>query len=163
MRCTAPILPMMSSSNGRPVADPAPADTRAISRGHLSIDQMLAIGRWLLRNKVSLPHGISGHGLTLKVAVFGRAMGWPQAGAKTPETLRRCVGRRPAENARWRGLLEAKQEKPGGGVSSGLSVVGESVALLKTGLRRRQRILEDMNKWFPSFVRQDRARAVRRR
>jgi hypothetical protein len=31
-----------------PLADPA---------GHLSIDQKLVIGRWLIRNKASLPHG----------------------------------------------------------------------------------------------------------
>lgn len=26
-------------------------------RGHLSVDQKYAIGRWLLRNKAALPHG----------------------------------------------------------------------------------------------------------
>ena len=50
-------LALMSSANVAPLADPAPADTRTIPRGHLSIDQKLAIGRWLLRNKASLPHG----------------------------------------------------------------------------------------------------------
>lgn len=50
-------LALMSPSNVVPLADPAPADTRAIPRGHLSINQKLAIGRWLLHNKASLPHG----------------------------------------------------------------------------------------------------------
>ncbi|MBM2715324.1 DUF3102 domain-containing protein [Mesorhizobium caraganae] len=50
-------LALMSPSNVVPPADPEPADTRAIPRGHLSIDQKIAIGRWLLRNKASLPHG----------------------------------------------------------------------------------------------------------
>ncbi|MER9524115.1 DUF3102 domain-containing protein [Mesorhizobium sp. M0292] len=50
-------LALMSPSNVVPLADPAPAETRVIPRGHLSINQKLAIGRWLLRNKASLPHG----------------------------------------------------------------------------------------------------------
>lgn len=49
-------LTLMSPSNlDRP--DPEPADTRANPRGHLSIDQKMAIGRWLLHNKASLPRG----------------------------------------------------------------------------------------------------------
>lgn len=50
-------LALMSPSNVVPLADPAPADTRAIPRGRLSIEQKLAIGRWLLHNKASLPYG----------------------------------------------------------------------------------------------------------
>jgi hypothetical protein len=30
---------------------------QVIPRGHLSIDQKMAIGRWLLHDKASLPHG----------------------------------------------------------------------------------------------------------
>ncbi|AID29274.1 DUF3102 domain-containing protein [Mesorhizobium jarvisii] len=37
---------------------PEPAtEQRAIARGHLSVDQKLAVGRWLLRVKAQLPHG----------------------------------------------------------------------------------------------------------
>ncbi|MER9590922.1 DUF3102 domain-containing protein [Mesorhizobium australicum] len=50
-------LALMSPSNVVALADPTPADTRVIPRGHLSIEQKLAIGRWLMRNKASLPHG----------------------------------------------------------------------------------------------------------
>ncbi|ESY62491.1 hypothetical protein X742_32850 [Mesorhizobium sp. LNHC232B00] len=50
-------LALMSPSNVAPLADPEPADTRAIPRGHLSDGQKLAIGRWLLHNEASLPHG----------------------------------------------------------------------------------------------------------
>ncbi|BAB53740.1 msr8103 [Mesorhizobium japonicum MAFF 303099] len=47
----------MSPSNVVPLAEPAPADTRAIPRGHLFVDQKLAVGRWLLKVKARLPHG----------------------------------------------------------------------------------------------------------
>jgi len=47
----------MSPSNVVPLGDPAPADTRAIPRCHLSVDQKLAVGRWLLKVKAQLPHG----------------------------------------------------------------------------------------------------------
>ncbi|ANN59641.1 hypothetical protein A9174_24940 [Mesorhizobium loti NZP2037] len=50
-------LKLMSPSNVVPLADPAPAETRAIPRGHLSVDQKLAVGRWLLKVKASMPHG----------------------------------------------------------------------------------------------------------
>ncbi|ESY70012.1 MULTISPECIES: DUF3102 domain-containing protein [Mesorhizobium] len=50
-------LALISPSNVVPLADPPSADTRAIPRGHLSIHQKLAVGRWLLHNKTSLPHG----------------------------------------------------------------------------------------------------------
>ena len=40
-----------------PLAEPAPADTRAMPRGHLSVDQTLAVGRRLLKFKARLPHG----------------------------------------------------------------------------------------------------------
>ncbi|ESZ46254.1 hypothetical protein X731_16345 [Mesorhizobium sp. L2C054A000] len=50
-------LALMSPSNVTPLHDPAPAATRAIPRGHLSDRQKLAIGRWLLHHKASLPHG----------------------------------------------------------------------------------------------------------
>jgi hypothetical protein len=50
-------LALMSPANVAYLADPAPADTRVIPRGHLSIDQKMAIGRWLLHHKASLPHG----------------------------------------------------------------------------------------------------------
>ncbi|MGY2995838.1 hypothetical protein [Mesorhizobium sp. URHB0026] len=50
-------LTLMSPSNVVVPADPGPADTRVIPRGHLSIDQKLAIGRWLLHIKAELPHG----------------------------------------------------------------------------------------------------------
>ena len=48
---------LMSPSNVVPLADPAPAETRVIPRGHLSLEQKLAVGRWLLHHKASLPHG----------------------------------------------------------------------------------------------------------
>ncbi|RUU77658.1 hypothetical protein EOD03_21805 [Mesorhizobium sp. M7A.T.Ca.TU.009.01.1.2] len=50
-------LALMSPSNVAPLADPVPANTRAIPRGHLSDGQKLAIGRWLQHHKASLPHG----------------------------------------------------------------------------------------------------------
>ena len=50
-------LALMAPSNVVPLADPAPAYTRAIPRAHLSIDQKLAIGRRLLRNKAALHYG----------------------------------------------------------------------------------------------------------
>ncbi|QKD17958.1 DUF3102 domain-containing protein [Mesorhizobium sp. NZP2077] len=50
-------LALMSSANVVPLADPLPADTRAIPRGHLSLEQKMAIGRWLLHQKATLPHG----------------------------------------------------------------------------------------------------------
>ncbi|WP_224689929.1 DUF3102 domain-containing protein [Mesorhizobium sp. B283B1A] len=50
-------LALLSPSNVAPLADPEPADTRAIPRGHLPGEQKLAIGRWLLHQKASLPHG----------------------------------------------------------------------------------------------------------
>jgi DUF3102 family protein len=50
-------LALMSPANVAHPADREPADTRAIPRGNLSIDQKLAIGRRLLRNKASLPRG----------------------------------------------------------------------------------------------------------
>ncbi|MER9588554.1 DUF3102 domain-containing protein [Mesorhizobium australicum] len=50
-------LALMSSANVVPLADTAPADTRAIPRGHLSLEQKLAIGRWLIHNKAALHHG----------------------------------------------------------------------------------------------------------
>lgn len=49
-------LMLMSPSNAARAEEP-PADTRVIPRGHLSIDQKLTIGWWLLRNKASLPRG----------------------------------------------------------------------------------------------------------
>ncbi|MER8431382.1 DUF3102 domain-containing protein [Mesorhizobium caraganae] len=50
-------LALMSPSNVVPLADPEPAETRVIPPGHLSVEQKLAIGRWLLHHKASLPHG----------------------------------------------------------------------------------------------------------
>jgi hypothetical protein len=50
-------LALMSPSNVASLADLGPADTRVIPCGHLSIDQKMAIGRWLLHHKASLPHG----------------------------------------------------------------------------------------------------------
>ena len=50
-------LALMSPSNVVPLADPAPAETRVIPRGHLSDGQKLAIGRWLLHQKATLPRG----------------------------------------------------------------------------------------------------------
>ncbi|BCG72681.1 hypothetical protein MesoLj113a_38390 [Mesorhizobium sp. 113-1-2] len=50
-------LKLMSPSNVVPLGDPAPAETRSIPRGHLSVDQKLAVGRWLLKVKAQLPHG----------------------------------------------------------------------------------------------------------
>jgi hypothetical protein len=48
---------LLSPSNVAPLADPEPADTRAIPRSHLSDPQKLAIGRWLLHTKASMQHG----------------------------------------------------------------------------------------------------------
>lgn len=50
-------LAPMSTANLAPLADPLPVDTRMIPRGHLSIDQKMAIGCWLLRNKAAFPRG----------------------------------------------------------------------------------------------------------
>jgi hypothetical protein len=49
-------LALMSSSNMDSLVR-EPAETRLIPRGHLSLEQKLAVGRWLLHNKASLPHG----------------------------------------------------------------------------------------------------------
>ncbi|ESZ17697.1 hypothetical protein X735_09880 [Mesorhizobium sp. L2C085B000] len=62
-------LTLMSPSNVTPLADPAPADTRVIPRGHLSDGQKLAIGRWLLHHKASLPHGHFGPWLDKQVGL----------------------------------------------------------------------------------------------
>ncbi|SJM33028.1 DUF3102 domain-containing protein [Mesorhizobium delmotii] len=65
-------LALMSPANV--AADREPAETRALPRGHLSIDQKLAIGRRLLQAKASLPHGHFGpwleqqKGLSLSMA-----------------------------------------------------------------------------------------------
>ncbi|WP_133116230.1 hypothetical protein [Mesorhizobium wenxiniae] len=49
-------LMLMAPSNmERPASEPV--EPRAVPGGHLSIDQKMAIGRWLLRNKAALPHG----------------------------------------------------------------------------------------------------------
>jgi hypothetical protein len=86
-------LMLMSPSNAARAEEP-PADTRVIPRGHLSIDQKLAIGWWLLRNKASLPRGHFGPWLDrqegLSRSMARSAWLWPQAGAKTREALRRC-------------------------------------------------------------------------
>lgn len=50
-------LKLMSPNNVVPLGDPVPAETRAIPRGHLSVDQKLAVGRWLVKVKASMPHG----------------------------------------------------------------------------------------------------------
>jgi hypothetical protein len=50
-------LALMSPANIASLADREPAEIRAIPRGHLSIEQKLAIGRWLVKTKASLPHG----------------------------------------------------------------------------------------------------------
>jgi hypothetical protein len=46
-------LALMSPSNVASLADLGLADARVIPRGHLSIDQKMAIGRWLLHHKAS--------------------------------------------------------------------------------------------------------------
>ena len=66
-------LAPMSPANLAPLADPLPVDTRVIPRGHLSIDQKMAIGCWLLRNKAALPRGHFGPRLD-KQQVLSRSM-----------------------------------------------------------------------------------------
>lgn len=68
-------LALMSPSNVAPLANPLPADTRAIPRGHLSIDQKMAIGRCLLHHKASLPHGHFGLWVE-KQKGLSRSMAW---------------------------------------------------------------------------------------
>ncbi|TIN30350.1 MAG: hypothetical protein E5Y31_07905 [Mesorhizobium sp.] len=81
-------LALMSPSNVAPLADPEPADTRAIPRGHLSNGQKLAIGRWLLHTKASLPHGHFGpwvekqEGLSRSMALQCMALGHRDAGGR---------------------------------------------------------------------------------
>lgn len=48
---------LMSPANLAPLADPKPAEPRAIPRGHMSVDLKLEVGRRLLAVKASLPRG----------------------------------------------------------------------------------------------------------
>jgi hypothetical protein len=58
-------LALMSPSNVASLADLGPADTRVIPRGHLSIDQKMAIGRWLLHHKASSLRPMAGQATRL--------------------------------------------------------------------------------------------------
>lgn len=50
-------LALMSPANVAPLADPVPAETRMVPRGHMSVDLKLEVGRRLLAVKASLPRG----------------------------------------------------------------------------------------------------------
>jgi hypothetical protein len=90
-------LALMSPSNVMPLADPAAADTRVIPCGHLSIDQKMAIGRWLLHQMVTVPRGHFGpwlekqEGLSRHMAFAVHADGHRKR-APGRRVLRLCLG-----------------------------------------------------------------------
>ncbi|UVC17638.1 DUF3102 domain-containing protein [Mesorhizobium onobrychidis] len=94
-------LALMSSANVAPLADSAPADTRVIPRGHLSIDQKLAIGRWLIQTKASLPRGHFGPWLDkqrkLSRSMAQQCMALVTGGRQDARGACFAVGQRPTE------------------------------------------------------------------